>query len=319
MRRPATPKEELPEPREILSKRHLTHFLNTDGELEKLYIEGADGSQPSKRHIQKTPKKRATPKPVSALESTAETRPRPSQSKSRVKEEENTYSPFSQPFRLDQEETGFYSNQEEPSVGKLFFYDLQDRKGSDCSGKYLDRPRRRLLNFKTEVNSDSENDPTYQPRLSEMIEDWGRERPHKKKLSKTGRGKIRGHYNMLNLEKRNEIVYFAKRFGIEKAYAKYRICKSRIRRYLNNGAMRKKGGGRKTLDPEMEESLLTWIAEATRSSQMFPTRGLIKSRAKSFSKVRTVLASKGWCDKFFKRNQDRLDGIRKSLEPKPHA
>jgi hypothetical protein len=233
-----------------------------------------------------------------------------------VKEEDQAYMPFSLQLRLEQDESGFFSNTDEPSLGRLFFYDSHDRKGSDSSARLPDRQRRRLLNFKTEVNSDSENDPTYQPRLSEMIEDWGRERPHKKKLSKTGRGKIRGHYNMLNLEKRSEIVQFARRFGIEKAHAKYRICKSRIRRYLNNGAMRKKGGGRKTLDPEMEESLLNWIAEATRSSQSFPTRGLIKSRAKSFSKVRTFLASKGWCDKFFKRNQERLDFIRKTLEVK---
>ena len=316
MPKPVAPKVELADPRDSLSKRHLTHFLNTDGEFEKLYIEGADASQPSKRHIQKTPKKRPARSLAAGLESTADTKPRSRDSKSKVKEEEQVCSPFSPQFRLEQDETGFYSHPEEQSLGKLFFYDLHERKGSDSSARQTDRQRRRLLNFKTEVNSDSENDPTYQPRLSEMIEDWGRERPHKKKLSKTGRGKIRGHYNMLNLEKRNEIVHFARRFGIEKAHAKFRICKSRIRRYLSNGAMRKKGGGRKTLDPEMEESLLSWIAEATKNSQMFPTRGLIKQRAKSFSKVRTFLASKGWCDKFFKRNQERLDCIRRSIEPK---
>lgn len=140
-----------------------------------------------------------------------------------------------------------------------------------------------------------------------------------KKLRKSARskqgpkGKPRGSYNMLNLAERCEVIAFTKVYGIDAAHRQFNICKSRIRRYSQQGANRKKGGGRKTMDPEMEERLLSWIEEVAMATTSFPSRGTIKEKAKSFSQVGSFLASKGWCDKFFKRNQDILDGIRHKL------
>lgn len=125
------------------------------------------------------------------------------------------------------------------------------------------------------------------------------------------RSKSRGNYNMLNLDDRIKIINFAKKHNVDAAHKRFNICKSRIKRYMKNGPQRKKGGGRKTLDPSMEVRLLSWIQESTKLTHTFPNRGLIKSRAKELSKVQSFLASKGWCDKFFKRNAERLSEIKR--------
>lgn len=99
-------------------------------------------------------------------------------------------------------------------------------------------------------------DESYQPCATppKVIQRWGKRTTKKKRSTakpkipvNTFKGKPRGNYNMLNLDQRLQILTYAKRYGIDQAHNKYKICKSRIRRYLNNGADRKKGGGRKPL------------------------------------------------------------------------
>lgn len=178
---------------------------------------------------------------------------------------------------------------------------------------------------RAEENSFSEGS-LYQPSIQKPIRPTSRVRKwnSQKKCrrittaaSKSKAGKSRGNYNMLTLDQRVQLLNFASKNGIDATHHKYRICKSRIRRYLSNGADRKKGGGRKTLDPDMEVNLLNWIENSTRDSQSFPSRCLIKEKAKSLTKVDNFLASKGWCDKFFKRNAERLNEIRSGMSIEP--
>ena len=61
------------------------------------------------------------------------------------------------------------------------------------------------------------------------------------------------------------------------------------------------GGGRKTLDPMMEERLHRWILSQQEESGDLLTRCQIKNKAKEISNVKTFKASKGWLDKFKKR------------------
>lgn len=163
---------------------------------------------------------------------------------------------------------------------------------------------------------EEDDDESYDPSASKMLENWGKISAKRKSSSQSSaKGKPRGNYNMLNLDQRLQILTYARRFGIDAAHKKYKICKSRIRRYIHNGADRKKGGGRKTLDPSMETNLLNWIETSTRETSAFPSRCIIKDKAKDLSRVDNFLASKGWCDKFFKRNFERLETIRQKVKP----
>lgn len=134
-----------------------------------------------------------------------------------------------------------------------------------------------------------------------------------KKSAELIKHRIRGNYNMLDLDERVKILQYASKNGIDAAHSKFNICKSRIRRYINHGADRKKGGGRKTLDPYMETNLLKWIEKSAKNTLCFPSRCIIKEKAKEISIVGDFLASKGWCDKFFKRNYERLEKIKSHI------
>lgn len=317
-KKPSVLKEESSEPKHLLNKRQLTHFLNSDTEFEKIYIEEPKASPPSKKPSFHTPRKKLRVQKKLNLDDTADTRGLRSKSKAKQEHEASlSQNNILNAFKDDPDEA-IYSDPENVNVNNLFFVNLVENKESVPQVERAERPSKKPSEAQVALESDKENDPTYQPKIDALIKEWNQEnakqKPLKQKLGKTGRGKARGQYNMLNLDKRNEIVTFANKFGVERAYNKFKICKSRIRRYLNNGTIRKKGGGRKTLDPDMERNLLNWIEEATKTSGSFPNRGLIKSRAKTFSKVKKFLASKGWCDKFFKRNVLRLEKIKKSID-----
>jgi len=126
------------------------------------------------------------------------------------------------------------------------------------------------------------------------------------KSSRTS-SKTRGSYNMLALTERMKIVNHSISHGIEDTCKKFNLSRSRIKRYIKNGVVRKTGGGRKTLDPRMEELLLNWIEDQTRDTGIFPPKCQIKGKAVELTTVSHFRGSKGWCDKFLKRNQPRLD------------
>lgn len=115
---------------------------------------------------------------------------------------------------------------------------------------------------------------------------------------------------MFDLEKRKEVLRFIEENCVQKAAEKFKISKKRLMRWIKNGPDRKKGAGRKTLDPEMENILVTWIKKSVKEKGIFPTRLLIKFKAKELCKVTRFRASKGWCDKFFRRNNDILNDMK---------
>jgi len=125
----------------------------------------------------------------------------------------------------------------------------------------------------------------------------------------------RGPYKMFSYEMRIEVLNFMKSKGLKKASIKYGINKKRLLRWIKNGPERKKGAGRKTLDPEMENLLVEWIRQEVANHNVFPTRQAIKIKAREISKVESFRASKGWCDKFFRRNHKTISQIRTGLIP----
>jgi hypothetical protein len=63
------------------------------------------------------------------------------------------------------------------------------------------------------------------------------------------------------------------------------------------GWQRKKGGGRKTKDPEMEMKLFDWYVYKKKHSQQV-TAKMIKDKALELRSSPDFIASKGWLDKF---------------------
>ena len=63
------------------------------------------------------------------------------------------------------------------------------------------------------------------------------------------------------------------------------------------GHLRKKGGGRKTKDPQMERLLYEWYERERRLNRIL-TAKMVKEKAKQLSKCKDFIASKGWLDKF---------------------
>ena len=117
------------------------------------------------------------------------------------------------------------------------------------------------------------------------------------------------------LHVKHEAIELAKKVGIKKASILLNIQKKNINRWMTKGFFHKKGGGRKTRNPEMEKQIVENAYEYIKKYKKFPTRKFIRTLALSYVSE-TFKASKGWCDKFMLRNKVRfsryLDGILKS-------
>lgn len=118
----------------------------------------------------------------------------------------------------------------------------------------------------------------------------------------------RGQYKICPMEIKQEAIRLSKIHTIKEASDILNIPEKNIKRWLKNGPERKKGAGRKTMDPHMETALLNWIQEEFKRTGIFPDCRDIKNQAKSFSSNKDFKASKGWCDKFMRRNSHKFDG-----------
>lgn len=70
----------------------------------------------------------------------------------------------------------------------------------------------------------------------------------------------RGRYKICSLDKKIEAIRIARIKSIKEASEMLNIPEKNIKRWIKNGPERKKGAGRKTMDPEMEHRLLQWIS-----------------------------------------------------------
>lgn len=85
-----------------------------------------------------------------------------------------------------------------------------------------------------------------------------------------------------------------------------------LKRWISKGYKRKKGG-RKTKDPQMEEQLIKWIKDYEDLNMKFPSQKLIKKIALQLSNFKdSFKASKGWYEKFiirYKAKQKKIQII----------
>ena len=132
----------------------------------------------------------------------------------------------------------------------------------------------------------------------------------KKKIKRLKRGK----YKIVSLLKKKEAVTLCKILSIKKTSEYLKISEKNIKRWLINGIERKKGAGRKIRDLKMENDLKLWMKNEFERVGKFPNYFFVKKQAKIFSNCEKFKASKGWCDKFFRRNFKFMQDIRCNVE-----
>lgn len=121
-------------------------------------------------------------------------------------------------------------------------------------------------------------------------------------------------YAILQKDKKKQIVDLTDEIGINTMAKSLSLSKKSVERWKYKGVERKKGGGRKALDPNMEVKLLQWYHTQIALGKVL-SASLIKRKAKELSSVKTFNASYGWYEKFKKKyNLDR-----KRNKPKPIA
>lgn len=107
------------------------------------------------------------------------------------------------------------------------------------------------------------------------------------------------------LHVKHEAIELAKREGIARASALLSISKKNIYRWMNKGFFHKRGGGRKTRNPEMERLIVEKSLEYIRAYKKVPPRSYTIEIGKFFISE-NFKASKGWVDKFITRNRHKF-------------
>ena len=121
----------------------------------------------------------------------------------------------------------------------------------------------------------------------------------------------RGNYKICTSNTKLEAVHLAMHHPPKKVAEIMNIPEKNIKRWLVLGVERKKGAGRKMTDPSMEDNLLEWIRNFHKTFSKLPDQSMLKKQAFQFSSNSCFKASKGWCDKFIKRNGKFLVALRK--------
>jgi hypothetical protein len=85
------------------------------------------------------------------------------------------------------------------------------------------------------------------------------------------------------------------------------VPRKSLRRWTIVGYCRKKGGGRKIKEPDLEPKLLSWINTYIQANNTVPSNLSIRNKALQLSQRKDFIASKGWLDKF--KTKHKLKGI----------
>ncbi|KRW98469.1 Homeodomain protein [Pseudocohnilembus persalinus] len=118
---------------------------------------------------------------------------------------------------------------------------------------------------------------------------------------------IRGSYKKYSNDDRQEAIdLYNKSKDFMYVSKQLDIPAKNIRRWVKQGPNRKKGGGRRTKDIEMEKKLHKWIIQQF-STQNQATRKQIQEKAMEITQFKNSFkASKGWMEKFLQRFQQRF-------------
>jgi hypothetical protein len=117
----------------------------------------------------------------------------------------------------------------------------------------------------------------------------------------------RSKYLMVSSEQKKSIVEYSKVHGFKNTIKNFNISGKNLKRWINVGTERKKGGGRKVSDPIMDSKLLEWYNINYKSKELPISIKLLKQMAFEFSTVANFNGSKGWLYKFISKNDILID------------
>ena len=114
--------------------------------------------------------------------------------------------------------------------------------------------------------------------------------------------KHRKHYYMYTPEAKNFCVnlFNKEKISLSLIIKLTKVPRKSLRRWSIVGIHRKKGCGRKTKEPELEEKIVHWINQL-KLKGMLPTSNQTREKALQLSKDKKFIASKGWLEKFKKK------------------
>jgi transposase-like protein len=108
-------------------------------------------------------------------------------------------------------------------------------------------------------------------------------------------------YKILTAEEKKKLVELAKESNAKEISKKFGVPLKSLKRWLLLGHERKKGGGRKEKDPEMEALLYNWYTDFHLKNKNHVTSKILKQKALELTKYDDFVASKDWFNKFKKK------------------
>lgn len=115
--------------------------------------------------------------------------------------------------------------------------------------------------------------------------------------SPKGRKGRRNRYKMYSAQDKEKAIELAVKYGANNAAEICKVPLKNLKRWMKVGAERKKGGGRKTKDPQMEQKVYQWYLER-KTAGLDVNAKMVKEKAIEWSNWNDFIASKGWLDKF---------------------
>ena len=114
--------------------------------------------------------------------------------------------------------------------------------------------------------------------------------------------KYRKHYFMFTSEAKQFCLDLIniKKLSFDIVMKMCKVPRKSLRRWSHVGCNRKKGCGRKTRNPEMENKLVEWYREEINGGANVSAK-MIRDKAVQISEDKDFLASKGWLEKFKKK------------------
>ena len=115
--------------------------------------------------------------------------------------------------------------------------------------------------------------------------------------------KYRKHYFMFSSDAKQFCLDLInkKKYPLDITMKMCKVPRKSLRRWSHVGCLRKKGCGRKTKNPLMEAKLVQWYNEVIKKN-INVTAKMIRDKAVEISNDKDFLASKGWLEKFKKKN-----------------
>ena len=107
------------------------------------------------------------------------------------------------------------------------------------------------------------------------------------------------------LHEKYQAIKLARQEGITRASILLNINKKNIYRWMNKGFFSKKGRGRKISNPDLEEKIIERVLNYIKLNKDLPAPIFIRKEAKKHASE-GFRASKGWYEKFMKRNKTKF-------------